>query len=55
MSLRRVVEAVESVPVMVTGEEPKATKDVQEALPLQETVVVAVVERSPSLPVYRTP
>ncbi len=55
MSARRVDDEVESVPVMVTGLEPKATNDEQEALPEQETVVVAVVERSPPLPVYRTP
>ena len=42
-SERRVEEAVESVEVIVTGDEPIMVKESQEVEPEQEAVVVATV------------
>ena len=54
-SERRVEEAVESVLVMVTGEEPTMVKLEQEVEPEQEAVVVAVVVTRPPEPTYARP
>ncbi len=46
----RVVDAVESVDVIVIGAPPNATNDVHDVEPEQDTVVVAVVPTSPVEP-----
>ena len=51
----RVVDAVLSVDVIVTGAEPNATNDVHDVEPVHDTVVVAVVLTSPVEPTYATP
>ncbi len=51
----RVVDAVESVDVIVIGAPPNATNDVHDVEPAQDTVVVAVVLTSPVEPTYATP
>ena len=50
-----VVEAVESVPVIVTGAEPSTVKPAHDTDPEQEAVVVAVVLSSPVEPTYARP
>ena len=45
MSPRRVDEAVESVPVMVIGEDPMTVNDEQDAEPEHEAVVVATLAK----------
>ncbi len=51
----RVVDAVESVDVIVIGAEPNATNDVHDVEPEHDTVVVAVVPTSPVDPTYAIP
>ncbi len=46
----RVVDAVESVDVIVIGAEPNATNDEHDVDPEHDTVVVAVVPTSPVEP-----
>jgi len=55
VSDRSVVEAVESVPVIVIGAEPNATNPVHDVEPEHVTVVVAVVPTTPVEPTYATP
>jgi hypothetical protein len=45
-----VVDAVESVPVIVIGADPNATNYVHDAEPEHDTVVVAVVPTRPAPP-----
>jgi hypothetical protein len=54
-SERRVDDAVESVAVIVIGDEPITVKDVHEADPEHDADVVAIVERSPVEPTYVRP
>ena len=55
MSERRVVEAVESVDVIVIGVEPSVVNCVHDVDPEQVTVVVAMVLSSPVEPTYASP
>ena len=55
VSDRRVVEAVESVPVIVTGAEPSTVKPEHDTEPEQLAVVVAVVDSSPPDPTNVSP
>jgi hypothetical protein len=55
VSEKSVVEAVESVPVIVTGEEPMIVKPEHETEPEQAADVVAIVETSPVEPTYVRP
>jgi hypothetical protein len=48
LSVRRVDEAVRSVPVKVIGEEPKVVNSEQDTEPEHETEVVAMVLRVPA-------
>jgi hypothetical protein len=54
-SASRVVDAVESVDVIVIGVDPNATNDVHDVEPEHDTVVVAVVPTSPVEPTYAIP
>ena len=54
-SPNRVVDAVLSVPVIVTGAEPSTVKPVHDTDPEHVADVVAVVERSPVEPTYVRP
>jgi hypothetical protein len=51
----RVVDAVESVPVIVTGAEPSTVNPVHDTEPEHDAVVVAVVDTSPVEPMYANP
>ncbi len=55
LSERRVVEAVLSVPVIVTGDEPRIVCVEHETEPEHDAVVVAWVPTNPSVPEYRSP
>ncbi len=55
LSLRSVDEAVLSVPVIVTGEEPNTVKEAHDAEPEHDAVVVAVVPTRPPDPTYKAP
>ena len=55
VSVRRVEEDVESVPVIVTGEEPTTTKAEHETDPEQDADVVAMDETRPPDPMYARP
>lgn len=54
-SLSSVVDAVESVPVIVTGDEPRTVNPEHDTEPEHEAVVVAVVDTSPFDPTYARP
>jgi hypothetical protein len=55
VSERSVDEAVESVAVIVTGDEPMIVNCEHDADPEHDAVVVAIVERRPVLPTYVRP
>ena len=55
VSDNNVVEAVESVPVIVTGDEPSTVNPVHDTEPEHDAEVVAVVFTIPLVPVYASP